>query len=57
MLTSGLAQQYGFMDNSTHFSFIVPFSSSDIVIEVRSESAYGKCAGIYLGDYIFFLFL
>lgn len=48
MLTSGLAQQYSFMDNDTHCSFIVPFSSSDVVVEVRSESAHDECAGIYL---------
>uniref|UniRef100_A0A8C2ZA76 ZP domain-containing protein n=1 Tax=Cyclopterus lumpus TaxID=8103 RepID=A0A8C2ZA76_CYCLU len=35
MLTSGLAQQYSFMDNGTHFSFTVPFSAHDAAIEVH----------------------
>lgn len=37
-LTSSLAQQYGFKDNGTHFSFTVPFNAPDVVIAVRSES-------------------
>ncbi|XP_042359983.1 uncharacterized protein LOC121955951 [Plectropomus leopardus] len=39
MLTPILAQQYGFMDNGTHFSFIVPFSSPDVVIEAIESSS------------------
>ncbi|XP_034384063.1 uncharacterized protein LOC117727742 [Cyclopterus lumpus] len=39
MLTSGLAQQYSFMDNGTHFSFTVPFSAHDAAIEAIEASS------------------
>ncbi|XP_037305482.2 uncharacterized protein LOC119195016 [Pungitius pungitius] len=39
MLTSSLAQQYNFMDNGTHFSFTVPFSAPDVVIEAVEKSS------------------
>ncbi|XP_033504946.2 uncharacterized protein LOC117270995 [Epinephelus lanceolatus] len=39
MLTPGLAQQYGLMDNGTHFSLTVPFSASDAVIEAVESSS------------------
>uniref|UniRef100_A0A3Q1ILB5 ZP domain-containing protein n=1 Tax=Anabas testudineus TaxID=64144 RepID=A0A3Q1ILB5_ANATE len=38
MLTPDLGQKYGFMDNGTHFSLVVPFSAPDVVFEVQSES-------------------
>lgn len=38
MLTSGLAQQYSLMENGTHMSFFVPFSSQNVVFEVQSGS-------------------
>ncbi|XP_044185804.1 uncharacterized protein LOC122965693 [Thunnus albacares] len=39
MLTSGLAQQYGFMENRTHFSFVVPFSAPDVMFEAVEASS------------------
>ncbi|XP_040920447.1 uncharacterized protein LOC121199644 isoform X2 [Toxotes jaculatrix] len=33
MLTPGLAQQYGIMENGTHLSFVVSFSAPDVVFE------------------------
>lgn len=38
MLTSGLAEEYNLMENGTHLSFFVPFSSSNVAYEVRSWS-------------------
>lgn len=35
-LTSDLAGEYGLMENGTHLSFSVPFSSPNVVYEVRS---------------------
>ncbi|CAK6979205.1 uncharacterized protein LOC128376852 [Scomber scombrus] len=37
-MTSGLAQQYGFMENGTHFSFAVPFTAPDVVFEAVEAS-------------------
>uniref|UniRef100_A0AAQ6IPS3 ZP domain-containing protein n=1 Tax=Anabas testudineus TaxID=64144 RepID=A0AAQ6IPS3_ANATE len=36
MLTPDLGQKYGFMDNGTHFSLVVPFSAPDVVFEQAS---------------------
>lgn len=44
MLTPGLAQQYGFMENGTHLSFTVPFSAPDVVYEVQSVINVGDIA-------------
>ncbi|XP_074471896.1 uncharacterized protein LOC141756224 [Sebastes fasciatus] len=38
-LTSSLAQQYGFKDNGTHFSFTVPFNAPDVVIAAVESSS------------------
>uniref|UniRef100_A0A3B5B7S6 Uncharacterized LOC103372656 n=1 Tax=Stegastes partitus TaxID=144197 RepID=A0A3B5B7S6_9TELE len=35
MLTENMAQQYGFTENGTHFSFAVPFFAPPVVFEVR----------------------
>ncbi|XP_076024138.1 uncharacterized protein LOC143014217 [Genypterus blacodes] len=37
-LTPGLAQQYSFMENGTHFSVTVPFSAPDAVFEAVESS-------------------
>uniref|UniRef100_A0A3Q3VP17 ZP domain-containing protein n=1 Tax=Mola mola TaxID=94237 RepID=A0A3Q3VP17_MOLML len=42
MLTSSLAQQYNLMENGTHLSFAVPFSSPSVVFEVRSACNYDE---------------
>lgn len=34
LLTPGLAQQYGFMENGTHFNLVVPFAAPDVAFEV-----------------------
>ncbi|KAK5884328.1 hypothetical protein CesoFtcFv8_018163 [Champsocephalus esox] len=39
MLTGSLAQQYGLMDNDTHFSLIVPFSAADSTVEAVELSS------------------
>ncbi|TMS12097.1 Zona pellucida sperm-binding protein 2 [Larimichthys crocea] len=39
LLTPGLAQQYGFMENGTHLSFTVPFSAPDVVYEAVESSS------------------
>ncbi|XP_034086545.1 uncharacterized protein LOC117555698 [Gymnodraco acuticeps] len=39
MLTGSLAQQYGLMDNDTHFSLIVPFSAADATVEAVASSS------------------
>ncbi|XP_071058048.1 uncharacterized protein [Pseudochaenichthys georgianus] len=39
MLTGSLAQQYGLMDNDTHFSLIVPFSAADATVEAVELSS------------------
>lgn len=38
MLTSDLAKEYNLMENGTHLSFFVPFSSANVAYEVRSWS-------------------
>uniref|UniRef100_UPI0037E87E56 uncharacterized protein n=1 Tax=Semicossyphus pulcher TaxID=241346 RepID=UPI0037E87E56 len=48
MLTSSLAQQYGFMENGTHFSFAVPFSSPDVVFEAVQSSTIRSRLNIVL---------
>lgn len=37
LLTAGLAQQYDFMENGTHFSLVVPFAAPDVAFEVRYD--------------------
>lgn len=39
-ITPSLAQQYNYMDNKTHFSFVVPFNAADVSVEVyfKAES-------------------
>uniref|UniRef100_A0A667XXB4 Uncharacterized LOC115356181 n=1 Tax=Myripristis murdjan TaxID=586833 RepID=A0A667XXB4_9TELE len=37
LLTPVLAQQYGLVDNGTHFSLMVPFSAPDAAFEVRQR--------------------
>ena len=49
MLTSSLAQLYGFNENGTHFSLVVPSSAADTVFEVRAESSDG-CAKFIILD-------
>ncbi|XP_068593470.1 uncharacterized protein [Cebidichthys violaceus] len=39
LLTSGLAKEYGLIDNGTHFSFSVPFSALDVMVEAVEASA------------------
>nr|XP_046229753.1 uncharacterized protein LOC124050865 [Scatophagus argus] len=39
MLTAGLAQQYGLMENGTHLSFVVPFSGPAVVFEAVQASS------------------
>uniref|UniRef100_A0A4W6F5T4 ZP domain-containing protein n=1 Tax=Lates calcarifer TaxID=8187 RepID=A0A4W6F5T4_LATCA len=39
LLTSDLAEQYSFMENGTHLSFAVPFSSPDVVFEAIESSS------------------
>ncbi|GAA6228835.1 uncharacterized protein LOC108895975 [Lates japonicus] len=39
LLTSDLAEQYSFMENGTHLSFAVPFSSPDVVFEAVESSS------------------
>ncbi|XP_071396804.1 uncharacterized protein [Centroberyx affinis] len=39
MLTPALAQQYGFAENGTHFSFTVPFSAPDAAFEAVESSS------------------
>lgn len=34
LLTPGLAQQYGYMENGTHFNLVVPFAAPDVEFEV-----------------------
>ncbi|XP_076613030.1 uncharacterized protein LOC143336650 [Chaetodon auriga] len=38
VLTPSLAQQYGFMENGTHLSFAVPFTSPDVAFEAIQSS-------------------
>uniref|UniRef100_A0A3Q2DP58 Zona pellucida protein AX 2 n=1 Tax=Cyprinodon variegatus TaxID=28743 RepID=A0A3Q2DP58_CYPVA len=37
LMTPSLAQHYDYMENGTHFSFVVPFSSPDVAVETNSE--------------------
>ncbi|XP_075940163.1 uncharacterized protein LOC142941920 [Anarhichas minor] len=39
LLTSLLAKEYGLMDNGTHFSFSVPFSAIDVMVEAVEASS------------------
>ncbi|KAM7395242.1 hypothetical protein PAMA_006823 [Pampus argenteus] len=39
MLSSSLAQEYGYTDNGTHFSFAVPFTAPDVVFEAVESSS------------------
>uniref|UniRef100_A0AAQ6IBX3 ZP domain-containing protein n=1 Tax=Anabas testudineus TaxID=64144 RepID=A0AAQ6IBX3_ANATE len=39
MLTPDLGQKYGFMDNGTHFSLVVPFSAPDVVFEAIEQAS------------------
>lgn len=48
MMTLGLAQQFGFLENKTHLSFAVPFSSPHVVFEVSSASFVLLCLGGFL---------
>ncbi|XP_013871161.1 uncharacterized protein LOC106522629 isoform X3 [Austrofundulus limnaeus] len=38
-VTPNLAQQYGYMENKTHFSFVVPFTAPDVAVEAIEESS------------------
>lgn len=42
-MTAGLAQQYNLMENGTHLSFVVPFSSPNVVLQVGS-GAFDFCS-------------
>ncbi|KAM9703793.1 uncharacterized protein ACNS7B_002373 [Menidia menidia] len=39
LMTPSLAQHYNYLENGTHFSFTVPFSSPDVAIEAIEESS------------------
>uniref|UniRef100_A0A3P9KZA9 Uncharacterized LOC101170068 n=1 Tax=Oryzias latipes TaxID=8090 RepID=A0A3P9KZA9_ORYLA len=39
LMTPSLAQHYNYMENGTHFSFVVPFLSSDAVVEAIESSS------------------
>uniref|UniRef100_A0A8C6MIR3 Uncharacterized LOC107377668 n=1 Tax=Nothobranchius furzeri TaxID=105023 RepID=A0A8C6MIR3_NOTFU len=47
-LTPTLAQQYGYMENGTHFSFVVPFSAPDVVVEAIESSSVKARIGVVL---------
>uniref|UniRef100_A0A3Q2FDF0 Zona pellucida protein AX 2 n=1 Tax=Cyprinodon variegatus TaxID=28743 RepID=A0A3Q2FDF0_CYPVA len=38
LMTPSLAQHYDYMENGTHFSFVVPFSSPDVAVEAIQSS-------------------
>ncbi|XP_012724484.3 uncharacterized protein LOC105930698 isoform X2 [Fundulus heteroclitus] len=38
-MTPSLAQHYNYMENGTHFSFVVPFSSPDVAVEAIESSS------------------
>ncbi|MEQ2244099.1 hypothetical protein ILYODFUR_013669 [Ilyodon furcidens] len=43
LMTPSLAQHYEYMENGTHFSFVVPFSAPDVAIEaIESSSIRGR---------------
>ncbi|KAM6992413.1 uncharacterized protein LKV04_008474 [Tautogolabrus adspersus] len=50
ILTPRLAQQYGFMENGTHFSFAVPFSSPDVVFESVQSSTIRNRLDVVLNN-------
>lgn len=39
-MTPNLAQQYSYVENGTHFSFVVPFSAPDVAVEVLNWNFY-----------------
>uniref|UniRef100_A0A667XWR0 Uncharacterized LOC115356181 n=1 Tax=Myripristis murdjan TaxID=586833 RepID=A0A667XWR0_9TELE len=48
LLTPVLAQQYGLVDNGTHFSLMVPFSAPDAAFEVRLSSRHRSGTSFWL---------
>ncbi|XP_037541468.1 uncharacterized protein LOC119418278 [Nematolebias whitei] len=49
-MTPSLAQQYNYMDNGTHFSFVVPFNAPDVSVEAIEESSIRCRLDVFLSN-------
>ncbi|XP_041832760.1 uncharacterized protein LOC121634283 isoform X2 [Melanotaenia boesemani] len=49
-MTPSLAQDYHYMENGTHFSFVVPFSSPDVAVEAIASSSLTSRLDVVLSN-------
>uniref|UniRef100_A0A3Q4N5S6 ZP domain-containing protein n=1 Tax=Neolamprologus brichardi TaxID=32507 RepID=A0A3Q4N5S6_NEOBR len=50
LLTPGLAQQYGYMENGTHFNLVVPFAAPDVEFEAITPTSIRTRIDVILKD-------
>ncbi|XP_039874176.1 uncharacterized protein LOC120725377 isoform X2 [Simochromis diagramma] len=50
LLTPGLAQQYGYMENGTHFNLVVPFAAPDVAFEAITPTSIRTRIDVILKD-------